>query len=95
MKVFSIKDEKSGLHMRPFFEKSSVDAIRGLEVAVNEGDSMLRKFPADFRLLCLGDYHESTGKFNLLDVPTDLGCAVDFVRSVVRSVDELPLQREA
>lgn len=77
MKMFTVKDMKSGLHNRPFFEQSTPAALRSWEITANEGDSMIRKFPADFRLLEIGQFDELSGAIELYGIPTDLGSALD------------------
>jgi len=77
MKLLVIKDMKSGLFLRPSFSPSIADAMRNFEVLSNEGDSMVSRFPADFRLFHLADFDAETGILSSLDSPSDLGSALD------------------
>lgn len=80
MKMFAVKDMKAQLYQRPFFSLSIADATRGFEVISNEGDSMVSKFPNDFRLFYLADFDVETGAIKTLEFPQDLGSAADFKR---------------
>lgn len=81
MKLFAIKDHKSGIFLQPNFQKSIPDALRSWEIISNEGDSMVSRFPNDFRLYHLGDFDEQTGEISILAHPSDLGSAADFKRA--------------
>lgn len=61
MKLFCVYDAKASFYLKPFTEQSTVQALRGFDAAVNEGDSQLKKFPDDFELHEIGEFDESTG----------------------------------
>lgn len=62
MKYFCIFDKKSGAfnpHM--FAELSIADAVRAVQMSLDEGKSRIAKFPADFQLYLIGDFDPMTG----------------------------------
>lgn len=81
MILVSVRDMKAELYLRPNFQPNLADAIRSWEVVANEGESMISKFPNDFRLVHLADFDSSTGELKALDPPRDLGSAADFSRN--------------
>jgi len=92
MKMFSIKDMKGQMFLKPTFAMSVADALRNFEVLSNEGESMISKFPADFRLFHLADFDINSGDLTILERPADLGAALDFKRSVPQT--ELPFNKQ-
>lgn len=75
MKIFSIFDVKAKFFQRPFCDSSSAAAIRSFSIGVNEGDSVLKKFPDDFALMEIGSFNSETGQLIPLDHPLNLGSA--------------------
>lgn len=61
--VFAVRDNRAELFLKPAFQKNTVEAIRNWEIMVNEGDSMVSRFPNEYSLLELGSFDESTGVF--------------------------------
>lgn len=81
MILFSIKDMKAGLFLKPFIESTVADAVRKWELTANdEQGSMITRFPNDFRLLQLGKFDQVVGRFEIFQDPQDMGSAADFVR---------------
>jgi len=88
MKMITIKDMKAQTYMRPSFFPSIAEAVRGFQDIANNGDSMVSRYPNDFRLLHIGEFDSSTGA--VIQIPeTDLGSAADFKR---RPEGQLPLE---
>lgn len=81
MKLFCILDIKSGFYLKPFAESSTVQALRGFEIAVNESDSTFKRFPDDFALMDLGDFDCQSGLLVANTAPVNLGTG----RSVIRN----------
>ncbi|MEM2002725.1 MAG: hypothetical protein QXT77_08785 [Candidatus Methanomethylicaceae archaeon] len=77
MKLFAVKDLKAALY-QAFFVRNKAEAIRNFTMLANNPDSMIARFPADYRLIELGELEESTGQYFPLDPQLDLGGAVDF-----------------
>jgi len=80
MKLFSVLDIKANIFQQPFPETSTVAALRGFDVAVNNSDSILSKFPDDFCLMELADFDQQTGEISPRP-PQNLGSA----RTVLKS----------
>jgi hypothetical protein len=61
--IYSIKDTKTGLFNRPFYEMNDVTAIRNLKQEVNRTDqgNTLYLFPEDYQLYKIGKYNGETG----------------------------------
>lgn len=80
MKLFALHDVKAKIWLPPTFQKSIADATRSFSTMVNDKDhpNMITQFPSDFRLYHLGEFDQDTGKMVLLDLPNDLGSALDF-----------------
>lgn len=81
MKLVSIRDMKAKAYLRPNFQTSIADAVRSWETIANEGDSMISKFPNDFRLYHMANFDSESGHLEVLDPPVDLGSAFDFKRN--------------
>ena len=62
MKIFAMLDVKANHYMQPFPEQSTISALRGFDVAVNNADSIFKKFPDDFCLMELAEFDQSTGE---------------------------------
>lgn len=69
--VCSVRDVKIEAYGTPFFVVHVGAAVRSFETEINRDDPQNQMFsnPADFSLYQLGTYEDSTGKFNLFDVP--------------------------
>jgi len=81
MKLFSMYDVKAQSFGQPFAESSTINAIRGFEIAVNDDTkSTLARFPDDFCLMELGDFDQNTGTITVPPHPLNLGSA----RSVLK-----------
>lgn len=82
MKIFCMFDTKAGHYIQPFSETSTIAALRGFEVAVNEGKSTFARFPDDFCLMELADFDQQTGELVPHAHPQNLGTA----RTVLKNV---------
>lgn len=84
MKIFCMFDVKAGFYIQPFAETSTVAALRGFEVAVNEGKSTFSRFPDDFCLMELAEFDPHTGELSPHAHPQNLGTA----RTVLKNQSE-------
>lgn len=75
MKIFSMFDTKASTYIQPFAETSTIAALRGFEVAVNEGKSTFSRFPDDFCLMELAEFDQNTGELIPNFPPLNLGSA--------------------
>lgn len=84
MKLFAVLDIKSGFFLKPFAESSTVQALRGFDIAVNESDSTFRRFPDDFALMELAEFDSQNGQLQAHAAPVNLGTG----RSVLRNPEQ-------
>lgn len=82
MKFYCVRDRKANVCNRPFAERDHVMAIRGFEQLVQNPETPLSKWPADFELLHLGEFDEATAKFSNLEMPLVLADGMQFTRPV-------------
>lgn len=75
MKIFAMFDKKAGFYLQPFPESSTISALRGFEVAVNNAESIFSRFPDDFCLMELAHFNQDTGQITAYEAPQDLGTA--------------------
>jgi len=64
--------------MNPFLVPHAGAALRSWEEIVNDGQSVMSKYPADFTLFELGSFDSDTGKFDQHENPVNMGQAVNF-----------------
>ena len=62
--------------MKPFTEVSNGVALRNFMTAMEDEQSMIKKYPEDFSLWTVGEFHESTGELVPIN-PECIGKAVD------------------
>lgn len=80
-KVFSVKDHKVGIFMRPFFELHVGSALRSWEDACRQSDAPFNKYPNDFSLFQIGEFDDLTGELRMMD-PVQLSSAREFINPV-------------
>jgi len=90
VKIVTIKDMKAQTCFPPRAAASIAEATRQFEIVSNEGESMISRFPHDFRLLHIADFDANTGLLDVLAQPSDLGSAADFK---AKPVDRLPFDK--
>lgn len=73
LKVFSIYDRKAEAFNQPFFLLTEGEAIRSFQALLTEENHMFKKFPHDFTLYMLGEFHNENGA--LVTDLKDLGTA--------------------
>lgn len=77
MKITAVYDKKSEAFLRPQFNVSLPDARRAWEIAVNDADSMLSRFPDDFVLYHVADFDAETGNVTQVE-HANLGSGSDY-----------------
>lgn len=78
MIICAVKDMKAQYFLQPTFQRSVADAIRSWQIVANDDkDSMVGKFPHDYRLYHLGEFDTITGKISVFEDSRDLGSAAD------------------
>lgn len=64
MRVFAVRDAKAGVFGTPFFQVNRAVAVRAVQQAAADPDTMLSKAPGDFALWDLGEWSDETGLFS-------------------------------
>lgn len=90
MKIFAVLDVKANYFLQPFPESSTIAALRGFEVAVNEGKSTFSRFPDDFCLMELADFDQNTGQISPYAAPQNLGSARSVLKPPAMDVTMFP-----
>lgn len=80
LKFFCVHDSKVGAYMSPFVLRSTGEAIRSFESAVNDVSTQFNKYPADFHLFEIGEFDEQQGVLLPAKHPVSLGCALEFLK---------------
>lgn len=81
--VFSVYDIKACAYERPFFVPTKGEAIRAFGDIAKEEKHPISKHPEDYRLHCLGEFDNESGKLVSKDVPEFLVGASDFYNKEV------------
>lgn len=89
LKMFTVYDSKVEAYMKPFFMRSTGEAIRDFTDAVNASDanSVLSKYPSDYTLFELGDFDENTAVFVPKLTPVSLGVAIEYKKVIPSSAE--------
>lgn len=66
MKLYSVRDRKSNQFSVPFGGLADGEACRNLMEMAREG-SLLRKYPGDYSLFCVGSIDPNTGFLTPID----------------------------
>lgn len=74
--AFAVKDVKTGLFERPFFDKTIQGAIRNLTVVVADPKSLLNRYPKDYQLYKVGSWFEEIGYLEPTE-PLQLLCEIE------------------
>lgn len=61
MQCYAIRDEKAGCFKTPSFQHNQMDAVRGVQMEVNNPQSILNHYTDDFSLYLLGVVNMDTG----------------------------------
>lgn len=88
VKAYSIFDVKADVFHAPFFTGTHGLAIRNFKDVANDKNSSIGKYPADFKLVCIGSYDDSRGVMEPLEHES-LGFATEFVE---RDERQMPLR---
>ena len=83
LKIYSVFDDKAGAFDRPFFLQNDPMAIRSFSDAVADKTTGLSVHASDYKLYCLGEFDDVSGKLTSLREPLFLCNAIDFIPPVV------------
>lgn len=78
--VLAVFDEKANVFGNPVFEPNKGLAMRAFSEAVLAPDSFLGKHAGDFKLYCLGEYDNETGKIKSFNTPEFVSHASDYLQ---------------
>lgn len=83
-KVLCVYDSKAEAYLRPFFARSTGEALRSFGDEVNSGnkDSAVCHHPEDFVLYELGTWDEARGAIAPYEKPKALNSGIDLKRTV-------------
>lgn len=80
LKVFSVYDSKVESYFKPFYCQTKGEAIRSFTEISNDNTSQIGKYPEDFTLFEVGEFDDANCSFELLDTPSSIGKAIEFVK---------------
>ena len=67
--IYTLRDNTVEVYNQPFYTFSKEQAERDMLYMANDKDHNIGKNPEQYALYHLGEYDDSTGKFNLNDAP--------------------------
>lgn len=59
--MYTIYDKKAAIHSNPFYVRHVSEALRNVEIGLQDGKAMFARFPADFALYLVGTFNPETG----------------------------------
>lgn len=62
-----IRDSAVDSYMRPFYVRSTGEAIRVFSDSVNSGENGMKAHPEDYELYVIGEYEEESGSLRPSD----------------------------
>lgn len=87
LKIFTMRDEKAELFIRPFFMPNLALAVRAIEGAGRDPEHAFAKHPQDFILYELGTWDEEHAEFDLSVAPQRHG-SVNQLRRPIETENE-------
>lgn len=81
MRIYSIYDSKSQLYSQPFYSMNNATAIRSFTLPCNEPGHDFNRFPADYTLMCIGEWDDRTGTVKASETNENLGLALHYVKA--------------
>ena len=79
--AFSVYDEKAECFGHPFFTSAVGIASRNFTTWVNNPESMVGKYPGDFKLYHVGYWLDDQAKFDSNETAVLIGCGTDFLET--------------
>lgn len=74
LNLYAIKDIKVSCFLTPFFSQNEITAIRAVYQALNQGESQLNMFPADYELFHIGTFDPQTASLQQLPPKFIISC---------------------
>lgn len=78
LKIFSVYDSKVEAYTIPQFFDSTGRALRALMNELDQPQSAMAKYPADFTLFEIGEYDDKKCEIKMYEAKINLGCALEF-----------------
>jgi hypothetical protein len=60
--IYAIYDKKAKVYQTPFFMRQDEEAVRALREAIAAGDSLVSRYPEDYKLYRIGEWDEETAE---------------------------------
>jgi len=76
--IFTVYDSKAELYLPPFYNQTKGQAVRAFQDTVNKKDHPFNKHPEDYTLFFLGNYEDTSAKYDLENTPISLGKAIEY-----------------
>lgn len=93
-KIFTIHDAAAGAYLAPFFLHAEAMAIRTFSDCINDDNHQFGRHPKDYNILCLGEFDDNAGTFEIYQTPKPLGNGLSFVQTE-SNPSQLHLLKEA
>ena len=77
--IFTVYDQKAKAYLPPFFLPKPEMALRVFTDCVNDPTHAFGKHPADYTLLQIGDFDDTSGEIIPIAVPISIGNGVEFI----------------
>lgn len=78
-KIFTCFDQKAKLYTRPFFYTELGEALRNFTDVANDTQHEIGRHPADYTLMEIGTFDETSGSLTSYDTPISHGTAVEYL----------------
>lgn len=75
LKIYLVHDIKANTYGAPLFYPNNVEALRELEQATKDPSTKLNKFPSDFNLVQIGQFHPENGTIETIEHTTLANCS--------------------
>jgi hypothetical protein len=72
LNVYTVRDDKAQAYFNPFFMQNDSLAVRAMTDCVSDPSHQFAKHTADFSLWKLGEYDDTSAKFDLLASPQQM-----------------------
>lgn len=78
-RIFTVYDAKAEFYSKPFFARSTGEALRQFQEAANDEQNSIGRYPEDYAIFEIGEFDELTGAINVMDAFKSLGRGIDYV----------------
>lgn len=78
LQVLAVYDSKARAYLTPWFSSQVAVGVRTFMQAANTPGHQICEHPEDFTIMHLGTFNDDNAKFDLKDVPINLGMASQY-----------------